>query len=330
MTAVPEFEELAEPPARRGAPLPASPAKVWAALWLVYLVWGSTYLGIRLAIESMPPQVSIGLRFLIAAPILALIVVLRGGAGRLRVTRAELGGAALVGVMLLGVGMSTVTLAERYVPTGVAALLVAVTPVWIVLLRTFTGDRPRLVTWLGVGTGLVGVAILVLPGSDVATVGDASSSQRALWSLAIVIGSASWAAGSFLQPRIPTPRDPLVMSTYEMLFGGLALVMVGVLRGEQISQMLDATPRSWAGWVYLVVVGSLITFSAFVWLIDHAPLSLVSTYAYVNPVVAVALGALILGEPLTAGLLLGGAVVVAGVALVVSGERLGKQPVQPG
>jgi len=229
--------------------------------------------------------------------------------------------------MLLGVGMTTVVMGQQYVPTGVTALLVAVTPLWIVLLRTVFGDRPRLVTWLGVGVGLVGVAMLVLPGSDVAEVGGATPQQRAFWSLLIVLGAASWATGTFLQQRIPTPRDPMAMSVYEMLFGGLALVIVGMLRGERWPDLFDATARSWAGWAYLVVAGSLIAFSAFVWLIDHAPISLVSTYAYVNPVVAVALGTLVLGESLTGGVVLGGLIIIGGVMLVVSGERLSRRPV---
>lgn len=323
MTSLPEFEELAAPP---HTPRTATAGRIWAALLIVYVVWGSTYLGIKLATESMPAQLALGSRFLAAAAILAVVVAVRRGPSALRVTRRELGGAALVGVMLLGVGMSTVGLGQDYVPTGVAALLVAVTPMWIVLLRTVTGDRPRLVTLLGIGLGLVGVALLVLPGSDVAEVGDASPQQRALWSLLIVLGAASWATGSFLQQRIATPPDALVMTTYEMVAGGLALVLVGTLRGETVDDLLDATAVSWAGWVYLVLVGSLIAFVAFVWLLDHAPISLVSTYAYVNPVVAVALGTLVLGEPLTGGVLLGGAVIIGGVMLVVSGERLSRAP----
>jgi len=135
------------------------------------------------------------------------------------------------------------------------------------------------------------------------------------------LGTMCWAVGSFLQPRIRTPRDPLVLSTYEMLTGALALGTVGLIRGERPSQFADASAQSWAGWIYLVVIGSLIAYSAYVWVVGHAPLSLVATYAYVNPVVAVLVGFAVLGEPLTSGLIVGGSVIVAGVALVVSGER---------
>ena len=318
MTSVPEFEELAAP---RHILQPATAAQIWVALVTVYLVWGSTYLGLKVATETMPPQLALGFRFLVAGTILAGIVALRRGARALRVTRRELAGAALVGVMLLGIGMSALAIGQAYVPTGVAALLIAVTPVFIALLRLGSGDRPSLVTWLGIGVGLAGIAVLVRPGSDIAGVAGATPQERAFWSLMIVLGSASWAIGSFLQQRIPTPRDTAVMSTYEMLAGGIALVLAGMLRGERWPDLLDASARSWGGWVYLVTAGSLIGFSAFVWLIDHAPISLASTYAYVNPVVAVALGTLVLGESLTSGVLVGGAVIVGGVALVVSGER---------
>ena len=318
MTSVPEFDELVAP---RHALKPASTGQVWAALVTVYIIWGSTYLGLKLATETMPPQLALGSRFLVAGSLLALFVALRRGTGALRVTRSELAGAALVGVMLLGVGMSALAIGQAYVPTGVAALLIAVTPVFIALLRFGTGDRPSLVTWLGIAVGLAGIAVLVRPGSDVAGVAGATAEQRAFWSVMIVLGSASWAIGSFLQQRIPTPSDTAVMSTYEMLAGGTALVLVGMMRGERWPDLLDASARSWGGWLYLVTAGSLIGFSAFVWLIDHAPISLASTYAYVNPVVAVALGTLVLGESLTSGVLVGGAVIIAGVALVVSGER---------
>lgn len=318
MTSVPEFDDLVAP---RHALKPASTGQVWAALVTVYIIWGSTYLGLKLATETMPPQLALGSRFLVAGGLLALFIALRRGAGALRVTRRELAGAALVGVMLLGIGMSALAIGQAYVPTGVAALLIAITPVFIALLRFGSGDRPSLVTWLGIGVGLAGIAVLVRPGSDVAGVAGATAEQRAFWSLMIVLGSASWAIGSFLQQRIPTPQDTAVMSTYEMLAGGTALVLVGMLRGERWPDLLDASARSWGGWIYLVTAGSLIGFSAFVWLIDHAPISLASTYAYVNPVVAVALGTLVLGESLTSGVLVGGAVIIAGVALVVSGER---------
>ena len=298
---------------------PAGSGAVWGALVTVYLVWGSTYLGIALVVESMPPLLGMGLRFLVAGTLAAALVVVVRGRSALRIERAELGGAAFVGLMLLGFGIGVLALAERYVPTGVAALIVAVVPLWIALLRAVTGDRPPPLTLVGVAIGLGGVAILVRPtgGPDVV------DSRTAWWSLVIVGSSACWAIGSFLMPRIPTPRDALVLTTYEMLAGGLILSLAGLLGGERFSSFSDATPRSWLGLVYLVVVGSIVGYTAYLWLLDNAPISLVSTYAYVNPVVAVLLGVLVLGESLTAPMLLGGAVVLLGVGLVVAAERRG-------
>ena len=299
---------------------PASPLAVWSALSVVYVVWGSTYLAIAVAVESMPPLVALGTRFLTACAVLGLVLVLRRGPRALAVPWPELRGAVIVGVLLLGVGMGVLTLAEQHVPSGVAALIVAIMPLWVVILRAVTGDRPPLVTWLGVAVGIAGVVVLVGPGAS-----GSGSDQRLFWSLAMLGSTACWAFGSFLQPKIATPRDPLVLSFYEMLTGGVALLVVGLLRGEHVSDMANATARSWWGWGYLVVVGSLFAYTAFVWLVGHAPLSLVSTYAYVNPVVAVLLGWWILGEPITVGLLLGGAVVVVGVMLVVSAERTARR-----
>ena len=306
--------------------VPAPAAQVWTAMTIVYVVWGSTYLGIAVVVRTMPPLLSMSLRFLTAAVVLGLVLTLRRGRSALAVDRAELRGAAAVGVLLLGVGMGMVTLAEQYVPSGVAALIVSIMPLWVVLLRSFTGDRPSAFTWGGVVLGFVGLVLLVHPGSQVAHAAGATDAQRVLWSMLMPLGTLCWAVGSFLQPRIRTPRDPLVLSTYEMLTGALALGAVGLLRGERPAQLADASAQSWAGWLYLVVVGSLFAYSAYVWVVGHAPLSLVATYAYVNPVVAVVIGFLILGEPLTSGLVVGGSVIVAGVVLVVSGERRTRSP----
>ena len=312
----------ADATAATGSRAPASGVAIWSAMWIVYVVWGSTYLAIAVAIESMPPLIALGTRFLAAVTVLAAFLAVRRGPRSLLVPWPELRGAMVVGTLLLGVGMGVLTLAERYVPSGVAALIVAIMPLWVVLLRAVTGDRPPLVTWLGVAVGIAGIAVLVAPGAHGSGAG---SAQRTIWSLAMVVSTACWAYGSFLQPRIPVPRDPLVLSFYEMLTGGVILVTVGLLRGEHLQAMATATTRSWLGWSYLVVVGSLVAYTAYVWVVGNAPLSLVATYAYVNPVVAVLLGWWVLGEPLTVGLLIGGAIVVVGVMLVVSAERLARR-----
>ncbi|MGK5737754.1 EamA family transporter [Micromonospora sp. URMC 103] len=305
-----------------GAPVSAAaaPTVVWTALVLVYVLWGSTYLGIRIAVETLPPLVSAAARFAAAAAVLALVLRLRRGPGALRVDRRQLGSAALVGVLLLAGGNGLVVLAESgppgvAVPSGIAALLVATVPLLVVLLRSATGDRPRFWTFAGVTVGFLGLVLLVLPtgGADAVPLAGA---------LTVVVGAACWSIGSFLSGRIRMPGNPFVATVYEMLAGAAALAVVAVGRGELRGfSPAQVSARSWLALGYLMVAGSLVAFTAYVWLLQHAPISLVSTYAYVNPAVAVALGAVLAAEPVTSQVLLGGAVIVAGVALVVSTER---------
>jgi drug/metabolite transporter (DMT)-like permease len=290
---------------------------VWSVLSVVYVVWGSTYLAIAFLVETMPPLLSMGVRFICAAALLGAIVAVRQGPRALAVSRANLRATLLVAALLLGGGLGAVTLAEEAgVASGVAALLVASMPLWLVLLRAGSGDRPSGATVAGVLTGFAGIAILVLPGGG--------TSGPVLAMAGILLGTLSWALGSFLSPRLPLPANPFALTTWEMLLGGLVLCAVGLLRGEAAD--VDAGGFSaaslWA-WAYLVVVGSVVGFTAFVWLLGNARLSLISTYAYVNPVVAVLLGWLVRGEALTAAVVVGGAVTVAGVVLVVRGERPG-------
>ncbi|WP_245670216.1 EamA family transporter [Micromonospora mirobrigensis] len=272
-----------------------------------------------MAVESMPSLLSAALRFAAAAVVLAVALRLRGGRGALRVDRRQLGSAALVGALLLAGGNGLVVLAEsgppgRALPSGVAALLVATVPLLVVLLRAVTGDPPRAWALVGVTLGFVGLVLLVLPGG--------SGAVPLAGALTVVAGATSWSVGSFLAGRLPMPADPFVATVYEMIAGSAVLAVLGAGRGELTGLDPAAiTTRSWLALGYLTVAGSLVAFTAYVWLLQHAPISLVSTYAYVNPAVAVALGALLVAEPVTPPVLLGGAVIVAGVALVVTTER---------
>ncbi|MEV0427671.1 EamA family transporter [Micromonospora sp. NPDC050495] len=307
-------------PLAHPAPPTARSALIWTALILVYLLWGSTYLGIRVAVESLPPLTSAAARFAVAAAVLALVLRLRRGPGALRVDRRQLRSAALIGVLLLAGGNGLVVLAEsgpagKAVPSGIAALLVATVPLLVVLLRTLGGDRPRLWTFAGVGLGFVGLVLLVLPSGG-------SGAVPVVGALTVVAASLSWSVGSYLSGKIRMPADPFVATVYEMVAGAVVLAAIAVGRGELRGfSPGQVTGRSWAALAYLMVAGSLVAFTAYVWLLHHAPISLVATYAYVNPAVAVALGALFVAEPITAQVLLGGAVIVAGVAVVVSTER---------
>jgi drug/metabolite transporter (DMT)-like permease len=290
----------------------------WAALIVVYLVWGSTYLGIRVLVGFVPPLLAMGVRFLCAGVLLAAFLAVRHGPRVLRAPPRRLLSAGVVGVLLLTLGNGGVAVAEQTVPSGLAALLVAEVPLWLVCLRLLARDAPRRATIAGTALGFVGIAILALPGSHPA--------GTALWGILLVIGATlCWSSGTFATPRVPMPLNAFVAATYEMVTAGVVLLAAGAAAGEPGRVHLAAVPpRAWLALVYLIVFGSLVAFSAYVWLLRNAPLSLIATYAYVNPVVAVILGALILGEQVTPPILIGGAVVVAGVGLVVSVERPGR------
>ncbi|MFJ6354436.1 EamA family transporter [Streptomyces sp. NPDC092046] len=300
-------------------PVRRIPAAVWAALGIVYVVWGSTYLGIRIVVETLPPFLSAGTRFVAAALILAGIIAWRQGPAALKVTPRQLASAVGVGLLLILGGNGLVVLAETSIPSGLTALLIAVVPAWVVILKALSGARPTAGGLAGVLLGLVGLGVLTLPGLS----GDVKAGGVVL----VVAATLCWSVGSFSSSRLPMPSNPFTASAYEMLAGGIAGLGVGLVRGEQHGLDLSAVSgRSWAALAYLVVFGSLLAFTAYAWLLQAAPLSLVATYAYVNPVVAVALGALVLNEALTWPIVLGGAIVVGGVCLIVSTERRGSAP----
>jgi drug/metabolite transporter (DMT)-like permease len=292
-----------------------STALVWTALGVVYVVWGSTYLAIRVAVETVPPFLGAGLRFVVAAVLLGAILGIRKGIAELRVTWRELGAAALIGGLLLFGGNGLVMYGEKSVTSGLAALLVASVPLWVVLLRSATGDRPRLATFGGVGLGMVGLAVLTLTHTS----GHGSSLGGIVM---IFAASISWTIGSFISPRVGLPKNPFVASTYEMLCGGVLLLLGATLAGEfRGFSFADVSRSSWLALAYLVVAGSVLAFSAYVWLLGNAPISLIATYAYVNPGVAVLLGWIILSETITVPMLAGALLVICAVAVVVTTER---------
>ncbi|HET7326277.1 MAG TPA: EamA family transporter [Nocardioidaceae bacterium] len=293
---------------------PTKPLLIALALGIVYVVWGSTYLFIRIMVVDMPPMLSAGGRYLGGALVLGAVLCLRSGARRLRVTSGELAGCALLGLLLPALGNGVVTIAEhRGAPSGITALLIAAVPLWVMVYRLASGDRPGRWTVAGVLLGFGGLSYLVLAtgvGGPV-PVGAA---------LLVVAASIAWSFGSWFQPRLRLPRDPFVTTVWEMVFGGAILAVAGLAMGEQL-HLGSYSAASWWAWTYLVVIGSVVAFSAYVWVLANAPISLVATYAYVNPVVAVFLGWLVLAEPVTTPVVLGGAVVVASVAVVVGSER---------
>jgi drug/metabolite transporter (DMT)-like permease len=284
-------------------------ARVWIALGTVYVLWGSTYLGIELVGETIPPLFGVGVRFLAAASLMFAFTLWRRGARALRVGRNELASCALIGVLLPG-SNAMLFVAERRVPTGIASLIIGTVPLWIVLLRTLTGDHPPRAALVGVVVGFGGLVLLVRP-----------TGGAPLWSLLLVVGAAMvWAAGAFLSSRLPMPRDSFAATSYEMLTGGLILLPIGLAVTHP--HFSHFSGRSIGGFFYLVTFGSVIGYTAFVWLLDNAPIGKVATYAYVNPVVAIALGAIVLHEALTWTIAAGAVLVLACVAIVVRRESI--------
>ena len=288
----------------------APPWKIWTALWIVYIVWGSTYLAIALMVETIPPLLGAGTRFIAVGLILLPILAWRRGASVWRPTRAELLSAGFVGLMLPGAN-AVISVAEKTVPSGLAALLVASIPLWVILLRRVSGER---ISWRSIGAVLVGFGGLVLllhPSGDATIVG----------LLACVGAALMWAIGSFASPRISLPRDPLVSTAWQSLLGGMAVFACGLIGGEVGDVHFAAfSGRSIFGLFYLITFGSLLAFTSYAWLLQNAPISKVSTYAYVNPVVAIALGWLILDEGVSVTTIIGALIIVGSVALVIKSE----------
>jgi drug/metabolite transporter (DMT)-like permease len=284
---------------------------IWVALILVYVLWGSTYLGIKVAVETIPPLLAAGSRFLTAALLLAAILAWRGVS--LRITRAELRSSAIAGGLLLGFGVGLVHVAETRIDSSVAAMIAGTVPLQVIGLRLVAGENPARATRLSTLAGLAGLLLVVAPG-----LGEGSTALG----LAIMIGASMWwTMGSFLSKRLALPRDPFVATAWEMALGGAFLLVAASAFGEYGDLgtgtfALDSV----LAWAYLVVLGSLVGFSAYAWLLRVAPISLVVTHQYVNPLVAIALGMAFLGERPSPWALLGAALVIGSVYVAIRAE----------
>jgi len=294
-------------------PKPASTLAVGVALATVYLVWGSTYLGIAIVIETIPPFLSMAIRFAIAGSLLLLFEIVRGDLLRRRPTRRQVRDAAIVGTLLLGIGNGFVAFGQQTVASGIAAVLIALTPLWFAVLGwVYFRDRLPPIVVVGVGLGLAGVALLVWPSGgaafDVVGIG------------ILLVASIGWTHGSLFSARVAElPRRALTSTGIQMLAGSAALFVEAVLTGEPARfDPAGISTDSLIGMVYLVLIGSLLGFNAYAWLLRNAPLSLIGTYAYVNPVVAVALGAVFLSEPITPRTLAASTVIIFAVAVIVT------------
>jgi len=283
---------------------------------VLYVVWGSTYMGIAVAVDTIPPFLMAGARFLLAGTVLLGWRMARDGRAFRPPTRREWRDSAIIGALLLGGGMGMVAWGEQTIPSGIAALLVALMPVWVAIFGgIFLGERlPRLAV-AGIVIGFVGVAILVGP-----TAIGATGALDPAGVVALIISPIAWSIGSlFASHRAVLPAHPLVNTGAQMVTGGLVLMVMSLLAGEPGRFQPGAVSgASVIAFAYLAIIGSLLAFTAYGWLLRVAPLPLIATYAYVNPVVAVILGAIILREVVELRTLVAGAVIVAAVALIVT------------
>jgi len=290
--------------------------KVIIAFALVYVFWGSTYLAIRItSAEGIPPLVMCAVRFLIAGPVMLLVCSLFGR--NIRISRPEAVRLAVVGILLLVAGNGTLAWAEQYVPTGFAALLIAVTPIWFLVLETFVfgGDRISRRGAIGLVMGVVGIVILVWPKI---THRETLGAMQLLGAVSLLFSSLSWAVGSVLSRQWRMRVDPLVATGWQMLFASLAHSVLAVATGQ--IHRASFNRRGVFAVLYLVVFGSWIGYTAYVWLLKHVPTPKVATYAYVNPIVAVILGVIVLRERVDHFILAGTVVITAAVALVTTAK----------
>jgi drug/metabolite transporter (DMT)-like permease len=296
-------------PASQKAP---SSAAIWTGLIAIYIVWGSTYLAIRFAVETMPPFLMAGFRFLVAGSVLYAFQRLRGDKTPIRV---EWRSAAIVGLFLLVGGNGGLTWAEQRVTSGIASLMIASVPLWIAVLDTVRpgGRRPGKWVILGVLTGFAGIIILIGPSQLIGY----DNQVDMLGAAVLLFAAFSWAVGSLYNRGARLPASPLLGTGMEMLVGGLGLFILGTISGEwsQLDPSAIST-RSILGLIYLIVFGSWVGFASYTWLLRVAPTMLVSTYAYVNPLVAIFLGSLLAGEELTPRVLIAAVIILGSVAMI--------------
>jgi drug/metabolite transporter (DMT)-like permease len=298
---------------------PRSPgALAWVALGVVYVLWGSTYLGNRLIIADVPPLLAGGARFLVGGVLLGLVVLAVAGRAAFRMTLGQFGTTALSGLLLPAWGNGLVALAQQQVASGLAALLIAAVPLYIVVLRTFTGDRPRPATLAGVAVGVAGLAILLLAGSSSGSGGVDGNAWWGPW--LVLLAGLGWATGTFATTRLPVPANPFALAAVQMFVGGLILTVVSLASGDRLD-IGSVSAVAWWAWAYMAVVVSLAAFGAYAFALASLPVSTVATYAYVNPVIAVLLGVLVANERFSPVQLVGGAVVLVAVVLVIAAER---------
>ncbi len=292
--------------------------RIWLALVTVYLVWGSTFIALAIVVRDLPPFLAMSLRHLVAGSALLLFALPRGDRASDPIGRRQIGAAFVFGGLLFVTGHGALAWAQQTVPAGVAALLVGTIPIWMALFdRVAFGRRLAVGAYVGIAVGFAGLAFLFDPFGEGAV--------DRIGALVIVASAICWAVGSLYSRGAPLPRRPLVSAGLASLCGGILLAGYSLVSGEVGEAVW--TRDAVLGLAYLIVAGSFVGFTTYVWLLRAAPISLVSTYAYVNPIVAVALGWLILGEDITAQMVVAGAAVLVSVAVIV---RAGSTDLEPG
>ncbi|HWV34810.1 MAG TPA: EamA family transporter [Thermomicrobiales bacterium] len=294
----------------------------WLSLFVIWIVWGSTYLGMSAAVQTIPPFLMSGSRFFIAGPILLAIALPAYLRGKQRLTGPEVRSSALLGVVMMVGGPGLVGLSQTKLDSSLAALIVSTTPIWMALFTAIHLRRkPDARVFGALVVGLAGIAIMV---------GGPGGQVPLLPAFLVFISPMFWSAGTVMARMLPLPRSPLMSSALQMLFGGTALYLIAGIRGEfgQVA-IGDISSRSWIGLVWLVFAGSLLGYSAYMYANATLSIEVVSTYAYVNPVVAVVLGATLNSEAIGPGVLIGGAIILSAVVFIVSGTvRRRRAPLQ--
>ena len=300
---------------------------IWLGLGILYAVWGSTYLAIAVAVDTIPPFLMASLRFGLAGFVLLGWMALRQGGDLHLPSRREVRDTSIVGALLLGGGMGMVAWGEQTIPSGIAALLIALMPVWVAVLgRVFLGERLPRIAGIGIVVGFAGVAVLAGP-----TALGVSDALDAAGLAAIIVSPIAWSIGSlYATRRAVLPQHPLMATGTQMVAGAAVLAVMSVVTGEPGRfDVTSVSTESFVAFLYLTVIGSLLAFTTFGWMLRVAPLPLVATYAYVNPIVAVILGALILSEPIEPRTLVAGAIIVGAVALIVTARSRMTAPGAP-
>jgi drug/metabolite transporter (DMT)-like permease len=294
--------------------LPHSTASVFSvtvSLGIIYFVWASTYVGTAFVVEEVDPYTGSGFRFMTAGMLIILFVIITKGPRALKINKKQVINAMFIGFILIGLASPLLGVSAQHISSGLIALLVAMTPIFIAILRFIFGDIPSLKTIIGIVVGFGGVIIvLVIP-----------TVENNLFIIICLISNVIWAIGSFWSQRIELPESPLTTAAIQTFFGGMCAILIGIFRGEDTSTFFNASEsETWIAFLYISVMGA-IAYSAYAFLLVNTPISLVATHAFVNPIIALFLGNLLRNEKISTSIIVSGIVVVFGIALVIWGEK---------